>query len=154
MIGINNLTVSLINEEFLREIVRRALRGENLKGEKELSVVLVGQGRMRNLNKRYRKKNRVTDVLSFDNLKNPVMKDDLGEIVICLREVKKNARKLGVSFEEELYRVLIHGLLHLLGYEHTKGKTAAEKMRKKEEYYLFQIKELKNNLKHQIPSTK
>ena len=103
------------------------MEGEN-KEEAGLSIALVGQGRIRELNKKYRGKNRATDVLAFPG-------DGLGEIVICLREVKKNAKRYRSNSEKELARVLIHGVLHLLGYDHEKSEQAAEKMREKEGYY-------------------
>jgi len=107
------------------------LEGENEKKD-NLSIVLVGQGRMRELNKKYRKKNKVTDVLTFG--------DGLNEIVICLREVKKNAKGFKSSFEKELARVLIHGILHLLGYNHERSEMRAKKMEEKQNYYLSRIK--------------
>ena len=127
MIEINNLTTNPVDEEFLKRIVKKVLEGEN-KEEAGLSIALVGQGRIRELNKKYRGKNRATDVLAFPG-------DGLGEIVICLREVKKNAKRYRSNSEKELARVLIHGILHLLGYDHEKSEQAAEKMREKEGYY-------------------
>ena len=91
MIEINNLTTNQIDREFLEKVAKKVLIGEN-KEKLELSIVLVGQARIRKLNKKYRRKNRSTDVLSFTY-------DDSGEIVICLQEVKKNAKKF--------YRVFI-----------------------------------------------
>ena len=126
MIGIHNLTENQIEEDLIKKISQKVLEEERKKGD--ISLIFIGPGRMRELNKRYRRKNRVTDVLTFG--------EDLKEIVICLREVKKNARRFNLSFEEELARVLIHGILHLLGYNHEGPKKEAEKMRKKEEYYL------------------
>jgi len=120
MVEINNLTTVSIDEEFLKKVAEKVLEGEKAKGE--LSIALVGQGRIRELNKKYRGKNRVTDVLAFPS-------NGLGEIVICLREVKKNAKRFGSSFEKELATCLIHGILHLLGYDH-------EKMEEKQKYYL------------------
>jgi probable rRNA maturation factor len=130
MIEIINFTITEIDEEFLKKVAEKVLESEKQKN-KDLSLVLVGQGRIRKLNKKYRGKNRVTDVLSFPN-------DGLGEVVICLREVKKNAKRFNQSFERELIRVLIHGILHLLGYDHEGSKQATEKMVEKEEYYLSQ----------------
>lgn len=129
MIEINNLTTNPVDEEFLKNIASKVLQGEKAK-ERELSVALIGQGRMRKLNKRHRKKNRVTDVLAFSN--HP------GEVVICLREVKKNAQRFSTTFEKEIARCLIHGILHLLGYEHENDEEAAKKMEKRQEYYLSQ----------------
>ena len=130
MVEINNLTTVSIDEEFLKKVAEKVLEGEKAKGE--LSIALVGQGRIRELNKKYRGKNRVTDVLAFPS-------NGLGEIVICLREVKKNAKKFGSSFKKELSTCLIHGILHLLGYDHEKSVEEVKKMRDREEYYLSQV---------------
>jgi len=134
MIEINNLTTNLVDEEFLKKIAKKVLEGEHppkgrVPGEAGLSIALVGQGRIKELNKRYRGKNRTTDVLAFPG-------DGLGEIVICLREVKKNTKRFGSVFKKELARVLIHGILHLLGEDHEKSKTEAKKTEDKENYYL------------------
>ena len=134
MIEINNLTTNLVDEEFLKKIAKKVLEGEHpllkrVLGGAGLSIVLVGQGRIKELNKRYRGKNRVTDVLSFRY-------GDSGEIVICLQEIKKNAKKFKSVFEKELAKVLIHGVLHLLGYDHEKGEKEARKMEEKQKYYL------------------
>ena len=138
MIEINNLTTSRVDEDFLKKTAKMVLEGEHppvgrVPEEANLSIALVGQGRMRELNKKYLGKNRATDVLAFGDI------DGLGEIVICLREVKKNARRFNSTFKKELVRVLIHGILHLLGYDHEKLEKEAEKMEEKENYYLSQI---------------
>lgn len=138
MIEINNLTTNPIDQDFFKKVAEEVLEGEKKRGA-ELSIALVGQGRIRELNKRYRGKNRVTDVLAFgENSKfRPIQ--GLGEIVICLREVKKNAKKFNQSFEKELTRVLIHGTLHLLGYNHEKSDREGKIMEEKENYYLPRI---------------
>ena len=147
MIEINNLTTVSVNEETLKRIVNEVLKGEKIKQEIELSIAFIGSGRMRKLNKKYRGKNRVTDVLAFPESEilfekfkiGPKKKiRGLGEIVICLREVKKNAKRFSTSFEKELANVLIHGLLHLLGHDHEKEKEAKE-MERKQNYYLKTI---------------
>jgi len=130
MIEVNNLTTVQIDKEFFKEITEKVLEGEKQEN-KNLSIALVGQGRIRELNKRYRGKNRATDVLAFPN-----KELGLGEIVICLREVKKNARRFSSTFEKELARVLIHGILHLLGYDHEKSDAQAKKTEEKQNYYL------------------
>ncbi len=119
MIEINNLTASSVDEKFLKRVAKKVLKGENKK-EIDLSIVFIGETGMRKLNKKYLGKNRVTDVLSFDN--------ELNEIVICLREIKKNAKIYNSTFKKELARVLIHAIMHLLGYNH-------KEMQNKEEYY-------------------
>ena len=99
MIEINNLTTAPIDENFLKLAARKVLGGEKKKN-KDLSVALIGQGKIRELNKKYRGKNRTTDILSFSqNQKFPIVPRNqlsLGEIVICPREVIKNA-KLGIT---------------------------------------------------------
>ncbi len=80
----------------------------------------------------YRKANRPTDVLSL-------FYGDSGEIVLCPFVIRQNAKKYKVAFQNELSRILIHGILHLLGFDHEKGKEKAKKMRAKEKYYLSKI---------------
>ena len=128
MIEVHNLTTNPIDEEFLKKVAKKVLEEEN-KSETELSVALVGPGRMRKLNKKYLGKNRTTDVLSFPD-------NGFGEIVICPKEVKKNAKRFKSTFEKELALCLIHGLLHLLGYNHEISKEKAKKMEQKQQYYL------------------
>lgn len=134
MIEINNLTTSKIDENFVKGVAKKVLKEENKKEKKkeiDLSIAFIGEARMRKLNKKYRGRNRVTDILSFGQ--------GLNEIVICLREVKKNAKRFKSTFKKELARVLIHGILHILGYEHEKNEAEAERMKGHEKYYLSQI---------------
>ena len=150
MIEINNLTTNPIDEEFFKKTAKMILEGESeiSKFRKtDLSIALVGQGRISELNRRYRGKNRVTDILAFPNNGLPARNASHseaggGEIVICLREVKKNAKKYGLTFEKELSKVLIHGILHLLGYNHEESEKETERMRQKEEYYLLEMGEI------------
>lgn len=143
MIEINNLTTISLDEGFLRKIVEKVLKGEKEK-DNNLSIALVGDGRMRKINKKYRGKNKTTDVLSFPSSKvllgkfkigNVQKIEGLGEIIICLREVKKNAEDFNSTFKKELTKVLIHGTLHILGYDHEKNIKDAKKMQEKENYY-------------------
>lgn len=132
MIEINNLAAKKITPGFLEKIAKKVIMkeaGPKLKNGWELSIVLLGPSKMKELNKRYRGQDKATDVLSFEY-------DDSGEIVICLSEVRKNAKEFGFSFKKELARVLIHGLLHLWGYDHEKSVKAAKEMARKENAYL------------------
>jgi len=135
MIEINNLTTRAIDENFLRKTAKSVLGSEDVNRASGLSIVLIGSRRMRKLNQKYRGKNRVTDVLSFAG----PTKKNLGEIVLCLQEIGKNAKKANSSFEKELTSCLIHGLLHLLGYEHEKSGEEAGKMEKRQEGYLLKV---------------
>jgi len=147
MVEIHNLTRISVKKDFLKKIVKEILKKENKKGV--ISVILVNSRRIWQLNKKYRRENKKTDVLSFpvapkEKIFFPVVgakkiEKELGEIIICPQEVKKNSKIFGLGFEKELKRVLIHGVLHLLGYNHEKSKREAEIMRIKEEYYLCQF---------------
>jgi probable rRNA maturation factor len=81
--------------------------------ELELSLYFTDDKEIRKLNRRYRNKDKSTDVLSF-----PQEKPVLGDIVISIQTIKKQARSLDLTFEEEFYYVLTHGVLHLLGLNH------------------------------------
>jgi probable rRNA maturation factor len=82
----------------------------------EVSVALVGDARMRALNHQYRRKNASTDVLSF------VADEPLGDIVIATGVARRQARDAGHSYQAELRVLALHGLLHLLGYDHHDSK--------------------------------
>ncbi|MDD5145997.1 MAG: rRNA maturation RNase YbeY [Candidatus Pacebacteria bacterium] len=128
MVEVNNLTRVKIDKNFLKKAAKKVLKSE--KKNIELSIVLVEEDEIHKLNKKYRKKDCPTDVLSF------LYSNKSGEIVICPKAVKENAKKFGSAFKKELTQVLIHGILHLLGYDHEAGKKEKEKMLGKERYYL------------------
>jgi probable rRNA maturation factor len=107
----------------------------------ELSVAFVGSHRMRRLNARYRGIDRVTDVLSFSlsdsatsGCRTPSFPCPLplGDIVICVPRAAAQAGEYGVAFREELLRLLVHGLLHLAGYDHEISAYQEKKMQEKE----------------------
>lgn len=111
----------------------------------EISVVLVNDNIMQKLNRQYRGKNKTTDVLSFPQIekKNILSKPQphlvLGDIVINIHQTKRQAVEHGLALHEEIVRLLIHGLLHLLGYDHEKNKYQALKMRRLEKKLLESI---------------
>lgn len=112
----------------------------------ELSVLLTTDKEIADLNAKYRGKNKPTDVLSFSQNegKAQIETKHLGDLVISLETCARQAREFGVSFLEELNRLLIHGLLHLLGYDHENvSKIEAQKMRSKEAELLASIKNAK-----------
>ncbi|MFZ2390681.1 MAG: rRNA maturation RNase YbeY [Minisyncoccales bacterium] len=133
MIEINNLSEKYrkIDTVFLKKVATKVLKEEKNKKKIELSIAIVNPQEIKKLNKEYRKKNKPTDVLSFGEIGG-----DISEIVICPEEVEKN----GKDFKKELTLVLIHGILHLLSYDHEKTKKEAEKMFQKQEEYLSKIK--------------
>lgn len=90
----------------------------------ELTIVFMDKNSARRLNFEHRQKNYATDVLSFESMDPAV----LGELVICPQVLKAQAREHGLSFRDELGYMLIHGVLHLLGYQHESGGKAASEM--------------------------
>jgi len=79
----------------------------------EVSVVFLNQQQMQKYNHQYRKKNYATDVLSF-----PADPPYLGDILLCIDKAQENAASAGYSINRELQILLLHGVLHLLGYDH------------------------------------
>ena len=99
----------------LRRFLNRAL---GLAGgrAREISVVVCRDSRMRGLNRRYRGKDRTTDVLSFPA--GPSADGFLGDLVISAPEARRQARRAGVPVGAAMEKLLLHGLLHLLGHDH------------------------------------
>ena len=101
----------------------------------EVSILLCGDRRMRNLNRQHRGLDRTTDVLSFpmwDRLPSAVDHVLLGDIAISAPRAALQARQLGHSLGRELDRLVVHGMLHLIGYDHERSPRQAAKMRAKE----------------------
>lgn len=89
---------------------------------------------MRRLNRQYRGLDKTTDVLSFPLYEAGTSQpgDALGDIVISIPRAAAQAEAYGVSFRNELSRLLIHGLLHLVGYDHEKNAYQKQRMQRKE----------------------
>ncbi len=101
----------------------------------ELSILFTGDRAMRSLNRRYRGIDRTTDVLSFSQREGQfadIRPDILGDIVISIPTAVRQAREQNHSLSQEIERLLVHGLLHLLGYDHERSPKEAHKMRCKE----------------------
>lgn len=128
---------SPVKEADLKRCICNILKTEGY-ANYDLTLILADSACLRRLNKKYRNIDKVTDVISFAMLEgdaSPVADTNLGDIYISLPRTRKQAREYRVSFEEELKRLVIHGLLHLIGYDHIKPGPA-KKMRKKEELYI------------------
>jgi probable rRNA maturation factor len=112
----------------LRKIAAVLLRALQQK-RVELSIVLVGDKEMRKLNARYRKKNKTTDVLSFpsgERLASGAVL--LGDVIISVEQARRQARERDKTLRTEVVTLLIHGLLHLLGYDHERSERQAKLM--------------------------
>lgn len=103
----------------------------------ELSVELIGDGRMRRLNREYRKKDRTTDVLAFAMRESACPNGALlGDVVISVPTARRQAKENGRALDEELAWLLVHGVLHLCGYDHERSDQEARRMRRREQQIL------------------
>ncbi len=108
-----------VDERRLASLARHVLHTEGLDEGVELSVLVVTEEHIKELNKRFANHDYPTDVLAF-----PMMEDDpdetslLGDVVVCPGVAQRNATKLGHSLSKELDTLVTHGTLHLLGYDH------------------------------------
>lgn len=95
-----------------------------------VGLVIVSDEQIREANKKYRNKDKVTDVLSFEFMTGefvlPDKKKYLGEILISYSEAVRQAKQMRISIKKRLTQLFIHGLLHLLGYDHKKEKEIKE----------------------------
>ena len=118
----------------VRERLKKMIRAARL-GNVEVSVLFVGDRAMRSLNRRYRRKDRTTDVLSFpfhEGAKRAVRPELLGDIVIAVPVAERQACDAGTGLAAEIDRLLVHGLLHLVGYDHERGPLEAKRMERRE----------------------
>ena len=111
----------------IRLVAEKILKALNLP-QAELSITLVSDKQIRELNRQYRKLDRPTDVLAFSMREgsfkelNPFL---LGDVIISLETALRQANTLSRSFQQEFNQLLVHGMLHLLGYDH--GRTMSGK---------------------------
>jgi probable rRNA maturation factor len=116
-------------EERYRQLAETAFRYLSIQTNYEVDVSLVDDETIHQINRDYRHVDRVTDVISFafnddkdphDQIKDPSVERMLGEILICLPQAQRQAKEIGNSERRELSFLFVHGLLHLLGYDHMK----------------------------------
>ncbi|MCX8073708.1 MAG: rRNA maturation RNase YbeY [Candidatus Binatia bacterium] len=127
----------------LRAFVQRALELVQ-EPEGEVCVQLVDDATIHALNRRYRGKDRPTDVLAFAAREGPRVPGDeqwLGDIVISVETAERQAREHGHSLLREVHCLTVHGLLHLLGYDHERSAAEARRMRRKERWLLRALTE-------------
>lgn len=130
---------------YLNKIIKKALKMEKVKTA-ELAIILINDEKMQEMNKKYRGIDRSTDVLSFafeDNEKLRYNTRQLGEIYISIPRMKAQAQEYGHSEKRELAFLTVHGILHLLGYDHTLGAAEEKEMFAKQELVLNEFRETK-----------
>jgi probable rRNA maturation factor len=130
VINQSNIQLNLKNIQItLDEVVRRLGKNKALKNSKklkknEISFVLISAQKMKAINYQFRGKDYATDVLSFAS----ASPESLGELILCPSVLKKQARQNGHSLDFEILYMFIHGILHLLGYDHEKSLSEEKKM--------------------------
>lgn len=129
----------------LGAITRRVIRGESVPVD-EVSVVIGDDELLRSLNARFRRKDQPTDVLSFPG-ETPGPYRHLGEVVISVDRAVAQAPRYEHEVADELARLLVHGLLHLLGYDHH-SPAEGRRMRAAERRHLDASRDWIEKLRH------
>ncbi|MEK7557673.1 MAG: rRNA maturation RNase YbeY [Patescibacteria group bacterium] len=130
LVEINNQTKKKINLTLIKKTTELFLQSYNL-NKKEVSLAFVNDLASKKLNKTYRGIDKPTDVLSF-SMQDVDNKNFLGEIIINYEQIKRQARQAKKTIQQELVFILVHGLLHLIGYDDAteKGANEMEKLAK------------------------
>lgn len=128
----NSTSDKKYNSKIFEKILAVGIRELKLSNKNiEVSVNLVEDDRIKELNHKYRHKNKVTDVLSFPIEVKPIPKANIwpiGDIFICLSFAKKEAKEENIDIDTKLAQLTVHGFLHLLGYDHERSEKDAKKM--------------------------
>jgi probable rRNA maturation factor len=140
----------LLTAAWLKKVALQVLVAENAKPMVEVGLVITGQEKIRELNRKYLREDAPTDVLSF-----PMMEPDIGEncfvippdkrlrigeVIISFPQAKKQAKEHGYVIKKEIGILVIHGILHMLGYDHDTANRKSV-MRKRESEILKIIEE-------------
>jgi probable rRNA maturation factor len=129
---VEDIEFSLTNESEISSWLSKVIENEDYKLS-ELNYIFCTDEYLLGINLEYLNHDTYTDIITFDNSED----DDLieGDIFISIERVRENANLFNVEFSNELYRVLVHGVLHLCGY-HDKSNEESLLMRQKEDYYI------------------
>lgn len=130
-----DVSFKIKHKKHLRKWLKDTIEAEGYK-LKELNFVFCSDTYLLSINQQFLKHDTLTDIITFDN--SDKFHDIVGDIFISLERVRENSLTFKVSEENELYRVMVHGTLHLLGYP-DKGKSAKSLMTSKENHYLTKL---------------
>lgn len=137
-IEVFNQTKEEIDLKSIKKISKFVLKKEKIKNG-IINIILVGEEEIQKINREYRNIDKVTDVISFALEENEKLSFSfgrlLGDIYVCIPRMKQQAIEYGHSEKRELSFLVVHGILHLLGYDHMK-KEEEEVMFKKQELIL------------------
>ena len=123
-----------LDQDFCGRQIKKLINEEK-KETGDISVIFCSDGYLLEMNKKHLNHDYFTDIITFNYVEDDVIS---GDLFISADRIRENAGKFNVTFLEELYRVILHGILHLVGYN---DKTSEEKkvIKDKENYYLGKI---------------
>lgn len=138
ILEINNLAGCNFDEKRLKlavaETIEKSERANFFKKDVSLSIALVSAKEIKKINKKYRDKNYPTDILSFGNFEKVEEliaaggeNIFLGELIICYEDIEKYCQEENISLDSEFFKVISHGVLHLLGFDHGKQMFTLQK---------------------------
>lgn len=132
----------IIDEKNVRRTLDSLL--SYLKEKRDFSLTFIDDERMRELNYEYRGIDSPTDILTFamcdgDEFPSVVQDQEMGDVFISIESMNRNAEEFGVSPDEELKRLLLHGLLHLRGMDHKTNDFSSEPMLIEQERILLEL---------------
>lgn len=128
---VQDITYKLSGKRKIKEWIKQVISLHHKKYG-EINIILTGDNKLLELNKSFLNRNYYTDIITFDySIQNKVS----GDLFISIERIKENSEKYRITIDKELKRIIIHGILHLLGYR-DKNKKEKAKMRMMEERYL------------------
>jgi rRNA maturation RNase YbeY len=127
----HDVSFTVNNKGFIKKWLLAVIKSENKKCG-SLTIVFCSDGYLLKINRKYLNTSNLTDTITFDYCQGSMIS---GDVFVSVDRVKENAKTYDVEFDQELYRVIVHGILHLIGYG---DKNARDKkaMKQKEDYYL------------------
>lgn len=132
---INNQKRIFFNQVLFKHVVTTLINHLGI-ADKEITISFVTPNRIKELNKEYRGKDYVTDVLSF-NIEDEFAPGILGDIIICPHRALTQADEIGNTLDEEMVFLTMHGLLHLIGYDHETSADETVMLDKQQELKKF-----------------
>ena len=129
-----DISVKIIEQKKIKSWIKFAIENEGFFCG-DLSFIFCSDDYLLKMNKEYLDHDYFTDIITFNYVED---KNVYGDIFISVDRVKENANEYSVSFEEELKRVIIHGVLHLIGFD-DKDKSLKLQMTQKEDEYLLEL---------------
>lgn len=118
-------------KERIKKWIEATINNEGKRGE-TINIILTSNSNIKSLNRKFLKRNYVTDIIAFNYNRDNVIS---GDLYLSLDTIKENAEKYKTKFSEEILRIIIHGILHLIGYNDENNEEKIV-MREKENYFL------------------